>query len=335
MATGVSPGYVRLPIGIEHIDDILADLGQALDGARAEPLRSRRPEPPGRSCPARQDLPPLAVLATVSPRTGAQASGTPVAKTIASFPTGDRHVHRKHRPKPLVRRHSALGSPLTDSISFSPAAAGATSGAPATGTGALPAPPATGGGADPFQPARDRSAGRAGPASSQGTAATGQQAATLASANPTAGPALRSWRRTPPSTIATTMAEPARAGQGEAGSDPFAALSADLGRLRQDLALARKAYGIGRYRGHAARRRRAPARRSPRTLPRRAAGRASIVPIAQVRSAAAQQREQHDDDEQEHAQAHAAAAGADARRHTSRRGGRNSRRRRTAAPARG
>ena len=32
MAAGVSPGYVRLSIGIEHIDDILADLGQALDG---------------------------------------------------------------------------------------------------------------------------------------------------------------------------------------------------------------------------------------------------------------------------------------------------------------
>ncbi|MCA8929313.1 MAG: PLP-dependent transferase [Alphaproteobacteria bacterium] len=29
-ATGVSPGYVRLSIGIEHIDDILADLDQAL-----------------------------------------------------------------------------------------------------------------------------------------------------------------------------------------------------------------------------------------------------------------------------------------------------------------
>ncbi|NQV98117.1 MAG: PLP-dependent transferase [Rhodospirillales bacterium] len=28
---GVTPGYVRLSIGIEHIDDILADLGQALD----------------------------------------------------------------------------------------------------------------------------------------------------------------------------------------------------------------------------------------------------------------------------------------------------------------
>ncbi len=33
LATGVSPGYVRLSIGIEHIDDILADLSQALDAA--------------------------------------------------------------------------------------------------------------------------------------------------------------------------------------------------------------------------------------------------------------------------------------------------------------
>ena len=32
-ATGVSPGYVRLSVGIEHIDDILADLTQALDAA--------------------------------------------------------------------------------------------------------------------------------------------------------------------------------------------------------------------------------------------------------------------------------------------------------------
>ena len=32
-ATGVTPGYVRLSIGIEHIDDILADLAQALDAA--------------------------------------------------------------------------------------------------------------------------------------------------------------------------------------------------------------------------------------------------------------------------------------------------------------
>jgi O-acetylhomoserine (thiol)-lyase len=34
-ATGVTPGYVRLSIGIEHIDDILADLTQALDAAAA------------------------------------------------------------------------------------------------------------------------------------------------------------------------------------------------------------------------------------------------------------------------------------------------------------
>ena len=28
---GVTPGYVRLSIGIEHIDDILEDLSNALD----------------------------------------------------------------------------------------------------------------------------------------------------------------------------------------------------------------------------------------------------------------------------------------------------------------
>ncbi|ARJ65316.1 O-acetylhomoserine aminocarboxypropyltransferase [Magnetospirillum sp. ME-1] len=33
LASGVTPGYVRLSIGIEHIDDILADLKQALDAA--------------------------------------------------------------------------------------------------------------------------------------------------------------------------------------------------------------------------------------------------------------------------------------------------------------
>ncbi|MGH7068720.1 MAG: PLP-dependent transferase, partial [Acetobacteraceae bacterium] len=32
-ATGVSDGYVRLSIGIEHIDDILADLEQAIEQA--------------------------------------------------------------------------------------------------------------------------------------------------------------------------------------------------------------------------------------------------------------------------------------------------------------
>jgi O-acetylhomoserine (thiol)-lyase len=33
-ATGVSPGYVRLSIGIEHIDDIIADIAQALDATQ-------------------------------------------------------------------------------------------------------------------------------------------------------------------------------------------------------------------------------------------------------------------------------------------------------------
>ncbi len=35
-ASGVSEGYVRLSIGIEHIDDILADLSQALDRAASD-----------------------------------------------------------------------------------------------------------------------------------------------------------------------------------------------------------------------------------------------------------------------------------------------------------
>jgi O-acetylhomoserine (thiol)-lyase len=33
-ATGVTPGYVRLSVGLEHIDDILADLAEALDAAK-------------------------------------------------------------------------------------------------------------------------------------------------------------------------------------------------------------------------------------------------------------------------------------------------------------
>ncbi|HEY9549425.1 MAG TPA: PLP-dependent transferase [Kiloniellaceae bacterium] len=33
LATGVTPGYLRLSVGIEHIDDILADIGQALEAA--------------------------------------------------------------------------------------------------------------------------------------------------------------------------------------------------------------------------------------------------------------------------------------------------------------
>ena len=38
-ATGVTPGYVRLSIGIEHIDDILEDLTQALNAAGGEPMK--------------------------------------------------------------------------------------------------------------------------------------------------------------------------------------------------------------------------------------------------------------------------------------------------------
>ncbi|MEW5728433.1 MAG: PLP-dependent transferase [Pseudomonadota bacterium] len=33
LASGVTPGYVRLSIGLEHVDDIIADLAQALDAA--------------------------------------------------------------------------------------------------------------------------------------------------------------------------------------------------------------------------------------------------------------------------------------------------------------
>jgi O-acetylhomoserine (thiol)-lyase len=32
-ATGVTPDYVRLSVGLESIDDILGDLDQALSGA--------------------------------------------------------------------------------------------------------------------------------------------------------------------------------------------------------------------------------------------------------------------------------------------------------------
>lgn len=33
LAAGVTPGYVRLSIGIEHPEDIIGDLAQALDAA--------------------------------------------------------------------------------------------------------------------------------------------------------------------------------------------------------------------------------------------------------------------------------------------------------------
>ena len=32
LMAGVTPGFVRLSIGIEHVDDIIADLDQALGG---------------------------------------------------------------------------------------------------------------------------------------------------------------------------------------------------------------------------------------------------------------------------------------------------------------
>ena len=33
LSAGVTPGYVRLSIGIEHIEDIIADIEQALNAA--------------------------------------------------------------------------------------------------------------------------------------------------------------------------------------------------------------------------------------------------------------------------------------------------------------
>jgi len=33
LAAGVTPGYVRLSVGIEHPDDIIADLKQALEAS--------------------------------------------------------------------------------------------------------------------------------------------------------------------------------------------------------------------------------------------------------------------------------------------------------------
>jgi O-acetylhomoserine (thiol)-lyase len=35
LATGVTPDFIRLSIGIEHIDDIIADIEQALKKAAA------------------------------------------------------------------------------------------------------------------------------------------------------------------------------------------------------------------------------------------------------------------------------------------------------------
>ena len=40
LAAGVTPGYVRLSIGIEHPDDIIADLKQALDASGGARLKA-------------------------------------------------------------------------------------------------------------------------------------------------------------------------------------------------------------------------------------------------------------------------------------------------------
>jgi cystathionine beta-lyase/cystathionine gamma-synthase len=34
LAVGISDGLVRLSVGLEHVDDLIADLAQALEGAR-------------------------------------------------------------------------------------------------------------------------------------------------------------------------------------------------------------------------------------------------------------------------------------------------------------
>ena len=39
LSAGVTPGYVRLSIGIEHVDDIIADISQALDKASKLPKK--------------------------------------------------------------------------------------------------------------------------------------------------------------------------------------------------------------------------------------------------------------------------------------------------------
>jgi len=40
LAAGVTPGYVRLSVGIEHPDDIIADLKQALEAAGSTKLKA-------------------------------------------------------------------------------------------------------------------------------------------------------------------------------------------------------------------------------------------------------------------------------------------------------
>jgi O-acetylhomoserine (thiol)-lyase len=40
LASGVTPGYVRLCIGIEHVDDIIEDLDQALNNSSKRNLKA-------------------------------------------------------------------------------------------------------------------------------------------------------------------------------------------------------------------------------------------------------------------------------------------------------
>ena len=40
LSAGVTPGYVRLSIGIEHPDDIIADLNQALNASGSAKLKA-------------------------------------------------------------------------------------------------------------------------------------------------------------------------------------------------------------------------------------------------------------------------------------------------------
>jgi Cys/Met metabolism PLP-dependent enzyme len=60
LASGVTPGYVRLSVGIEHIDDIIADLDQALAAAKmamAEVAWKQDPSRPGRAASSDRQWP--------------------------------------------------------------------------------------------------------------------------------------------------------------------------------------------------------------------------------------------------------------------------------------
>ena len=83
LATGVSPGYVRLSVGIEHIDDILADLDQALAGRRGEAGRRIRRT---RMTITRRAA--LASAARPSVRPHALAAGNPVVLGVSGPLTG-------------------------------------------------------------------------------------------------------------------------------------------------------------------------------------------------------------------------------------------------------